>query len=72
MIAVQLTIFDLPTPRGCAPANWRDLPPWCDDYRTNKAGTRRYRSAYPLYYQDAAGVVWEKRKDVSGEYVRWE
>jgi hypothetical protein len=27
--------------------------------------------SYPLYYQDESGVVWVKRNDVSGEYVRW-
>jgi len=41
------------------PHDWRDDPVW-------QGG-----KSYPLYYQDAAGVVWVKRKDVTGEYQRW-
>jgi hypothetical protein len=42
------------------PHDWRDDPVW--------AGGK----SFPLYYQDEAGTVWQKKHDVSGEYVRWE
>lgn len=41
------------------PADWRDDPVW--------AGGK----SYPLYYRDSAGVIWQKKHDVSGEYEEW-
>jgi hypothetical protein len=68
MIATQLSYFDALTPR-CAPANWRDLAPWRDDYRV--VNGERVRVAYPLFYQDADGVVWRKKSGINEEYERW-
>lgn len=42
------------------PHDWRDDPVW--------QGGR----SFPLYYRDESGVIWEKKHDVSGEYVRWQ
>ena len=50
-----------------APANWQKIEPWCDDFRM--VNGRRVRSAYPGYYRDEQGVVWEY--DTMGRYRRW-
>lgn len=71
MTATQLSYFDAPTPPCTEPPNWRDIPPWCEDFRETKNGKRRYRSAGPLFYQDAQGVVWRKKHGLTWEYERW-
>ena len=69
MNAIQLTLFDTPAlpclPSAIAPANWQDIEPWRGDYRNG------VRSAYPLYYQDADGVIWEYVFGGMGRYERW-
>lgn len=67
MTPVQLSLFD--TPPRYPPANWRDLAPWCDDFRI--VNGVRVRSAGPLYYQDEAGTVWRKKRGLEWEYERW-
>lgn len=42
------------------PHDWRADPQW--------QGGR----SFPLYYRDEAGVIWEKKHDITGEYQRWQ
>ena len=50
-----------------APANWRELLPWRDDFRM--VNGVRQRSACPGYYRDADGVIWKMTQfDV---YEQW-
>lgn len=51
------------------PSNWRELYPYCDDFRI--VNGVRVRSAGPLFYQDEAGVVWKLKDGLEWEYERW-
>ena len=69
MTITQLRLFDAPTPPCTEPPNWRDIPPWCEDFRI--VNGVRVRSAGPLFYQDEAGVVWKLKAGLTWEYERW-
>lgn len=49
-----------------APANWEQIAPWCEDFRT--VNGKRVRSAWPGLYRDTAGVVWQYK---ANGYERW-